>query len=218
MQIRECGENSVILSISYDHTAETVAWVQRMHYFLRTEMHPSIDSIRPGLDCILLEYSNPEVKDWLKEVGDQTESTNLPETKEYPMEVPICYAFGQDIPGISAATSLQPEEIIRIHSSATYKVWMMGFMPGYPYLGELPQELQIPRKQTPDVSIPAGSVAIAEEYVGIYPFQSPGGWHVIGRTPWKIFDAHRETPCTFEYGMKIKFISISPEEFERIKQ
>ena len=82
-------------------------------------------------------------------------------------------------------------------------------MPGFPYLGELPAELHLPRKANPDLKLPAGSVAIAEEFVGVYPFDSPGGWHVIGRTPLRLFDYKRSEPSLFHYGMSVEFYPIS---------
>lgn len=226
MQIRDCGENAVILSVSYDKTRDAVSAVRQIYGYIRSHPHPSIQSLRPGLDCILIEYSTDEVRDWLARVAEmdfsrlKADGTSALQSEPaiQEIEVPICYDFGQDIPAISAATGLEPEEIIRIHSSATYKVWMLGFIPGFPYLGELPRILQIHRKETPNTAIPAGSVAIAEEYVGIYPFQSPGGWHVIGRTPLKIFDYKRDIPCIFDYGMEVKFIPITIEEYERMQQ
>jgi inhibitor of KinA len=94
---------------------------------------------------------------------------------------------------------------------------MIGFMPGFPYLGELPKELQLPRKKTPVISVPAGSVAIAEEYVGIYPLQSPGGWNIIGRTPLQILNYKEDVPCLLDYGMEVEFIPITAVEYERMK-
>jgi inhibitor of KinA len=220
MQIRGCGENAVILSVSYDKTKDSAAVVQKIYGHLRSHSHPAIDSIRPGLDCILIEYSNISLIDWLKELMtiDEVSQQDRQEDQDFSMEVPICYDFVEDLPGISAATGLKSEEIIRIHSSVIYEVWMLGFMPGFPYLGELPKELQIHRKDTPNITIPAGSVAIAEEYVGIYPFQSPGGWHIIGRTPLRIFEYKNSNPALFDYGMKVKFIPITAKEYERMQQ
>jgi inhibitor of KinA len=217
MQIRNCGEQAVILSVSYDKTIDAVAEVRRIYDSIRNHPHPAIESVRPGLDCILIEYSSEDIQEWLaqwsSEGGDQGGRTQ----KTRKLEVPVCYDFGEDLPGISAATGLEREEIIRIHSSSNYQVWMIGFMPGFPYLGELPRALQIRRKNTPGIAVPAGSVAIAEEYVGIYPFQSPGGWHVIGRTPLQILDYTMPVPWTFDYGMEVKFVPITPTEFERMK-
>jgi KipI family sensor histidine kinase inhibitor len=95
---------------------------------------------------------------------------------------------------------------------------MIGFMPGFPYLGELPAELRLPRKSAPDPRLHAGSVAIAEEFVGVYPFDSPGGWHVLGRTPLQLTDYNREDPWIFRYGMSVRFFPITKMEFNNIKR
>jgi len=216
MQIRNCGEQSVILSVSYDRTTEAVSAVRRLYGYIQNHPHPAIESVRLGLDCIYIEYSSDEIQEWLVQLNSAVDKPGEMPHREIALEVPVCYDLGEDLPGISATTGLKLEEIIRIHSSPTYQVWMIGFMPGFPYLGELPRELQIHRKDTPSTVVPAGSVAIAEEYVGIYPIQSPGGWHIIGRTPLQILNYNRKIPWTFDYGMDVKFVPITVSEYERI--
>jgi KipI family sensor histidine kinase inhibitor len=216
MQIHTCGERAVVLSVSYDNTKDAVREVRRICRYIRNHPHPAVKSVRPGLDCVLIEYSGATINEWLKalRIADFADQ-ELPD-RECKV-VPVCYELGDDLAHVSAATGLSVEEIIRLHSNEIYEVWMIGFMPGYPYLGELPAALRIPRKKTPSVSVPAGSVAIAEEYVGIYPFQSPGGWHIIGRTPLRIIDYERDVPWLFDYGMKVRFTQITAVEYERMK-
>ncbi|MGH9858014.1 MAG: 5-oxoprolinase subunit B family protein, partial [Acidobacteriota bacterium] len=193
-----------------------VAAVDRIKRYIDNHRHPAVDSIRRGLDCVLIEYSpDPTFEEWVQSLKDLEMGLGGPLSERATEIVPICYEFGYDLPAISDQTGFSVEEIIVMHSTQEYNIWMIGFMPGFPYMGELPQQLQIRRKTNPDLSIPAGSVAIAEEYVGIYPFESPGGWHVIGRTPLKIFDYSKEIPFTFDYGMKIRFEPITAVEFER---
>src|SRR4029078_5470972 len=124
------------------------------------------------------------------------------------LDVPVCYELGSDLDEVCARTKLSQDQVIELHTSKIYSVWRIGFMPGYPYMGELPQQLQLPRKNKPAQGIPAGSVAIADEFVGVYPFESPGGWHVIGRTPWRLIDYSRENPSLFTYGMRVRFYPI----------
>jgi KipI family sensor histidine kinase inhibitor len=114
---------------------------------------------------------------------------------------------------VERLTGLRREEIVEIHSGAIYDVWLLGFMPGFPYLGSLDLRLRIPRKIRPDLAVPAGSVAIAEEFTGVYPADSPGGWHVIGRTPNKLVDFTKSPPWLFDYGMRIQIQPISRNEF-----
>ena len=223
MQIEHVGEQAVVLSVNYQRTRDCVAEVDRIKRFIDSHRHPAVDSIRTGLDCLLIEYStDPGFDTWLEKLKELEGGQGRPvlglDSKDPAFVVPVCYDFGYDLPAISYRTGLSASEIIRIHSSQDYRIWMIGFMPGFPYMGELPQELQLQRKTSPDPVVPSGSVAIAEEYVGIYPFASPGGWHVIGRTPLKIVDYSREVPWTFVYGMNIRFQPISALEFERIER
>ena len=221
MQIEQVGEQAVVLSVSYEQTRDCVAAVNRINRYIENHWHPAVQSIRPGLDCILIEFAeDPSFGEWVLSLQDVEERHADGMQQALPSDavtrsVPICYEYGYDLPEISNAVGLSVDEIIDMHSSREYSIWMIGFMPGFPYMGELPQRLQIRRKTNPDLSIPAGSVAIAEEYVGIYPFDSPGGWHVIGRTPLKIVDYSKEIPCTLDYGMKVRFEPITPAEFER---
>jgi inhibitor of KinA len=109
------------------------------------------------------------------------------------------------------------EEVIRYHTQPTYQVYMIGFTPGYPYLGEVPEAIATPRRQTPRTVVPQGSVAIAQRQTGIYPVQSPGGWHIVGWTPLKLFAAHKWPPSLLEMGDLVKFISIQEEEIPKWK-
>lgn len=134
------------------------------------------------------------------------------------IEIPVCYGgdFAPDIERVSRHTSLSGEEIIRLHSSPVYHVFMLGFSPGFPYLGGMDPKLETPRLDNPRTSIPAGSVGIAGKQTGVYPLQTPGGWNLIGRTPLRLFDPAREDPFLVGAGMQIRFVPISEETFSRI--
>lgn len=131
--------------------------------------------------------------------------------------IPVCYepTLGFDLLWVSNHLRLSHEEIISLHSSIAYRVFMIGFIPGFPYMGTLPQQLELPRKQTPSMKIPMGSVAIAGKQTGIYPAEVPGGWHVIGRTPLKMFDKTKEPCCFLNAGDLVQFKPISLEEFNQ---
>ena len=184
-----------------------------VNYKVIYEFH-GIRSMRPGLDCLLLELEDNVDREGLKGTLQNIEVSEIRETADQIIKIPVCYELGMDLENISRTVGLSEEDVIRLHSSETYTVWMIGFMPGFPYMGELPKALRIPRKSNPDPKLPAGSVAIAEEYVGVYPFDSPGGWHVLGRTPLKLFDYRKSSPSLFSYGMKVQFYSIGKDEFE----
>jgi len=131
------------------------------------------------------------------------------------ISVPVCYhaSVGPDLTTISQQKKLTIDEIIGIHSSSLYHVYMLGFLPGFTYMGKVNDKIAIPRKSVPNKSVPAGSVGIAGAQTGIYPVDSPGGWNIIGRTPLKIFDAHKEHACYFEPGDQVKFEPITLDEF-----
>lgn len=132
------------------------------------------------------------------------------------VEIPVCYGgeFGEDLPDVAAHTGLTEEEVIRLHSSKEYNIYMLGFLPGFPYLGGLDERLHTPRLKNPRTRIPAGSVGIGGEQTGIYPLDSPGGWRLIGRTPLKLYDPNREEPFLYQAGDYIRFVPITKEEYE----
>jgi inhibitor of KinA len=148
--------------------------------------------------------------------SENTKSGATTNTKQ-TIIIPVCYdpALGFDLPWVSNHLLLSHEEIISLHSSIAYRVFMIGFIPGFPYMGTLPQQLELPRKQTPSMKIPMGSVAIAGKQTGIYPAEVPGGWHVIGRTPLKMFDKTKEPCCFLKAGDFVQFKAISLEAFNQ---
>lgn len=149
----------------------------------------------------------------------ENERKNVIRLESKIVSVPVCYggACGPDLDFVSSHTGLTSEEIVAIHSYGEYPIYMIGFTPGFCYLGGLDQRLQTPRRETPRVSIPAGSVGIAEMQTGVYPVESPGGWQIIGRTPLRLFAPERENPFLYKAGDHIRFKPISPENFEAIK-
>lgn len=134
--------------------------------------------------------------------------------------IPVCYdeGFSIDLAAMCTAKNIEREALIFLHTSRSYPIHFMGFLPGFIYLGELHEGLHHPRKDDPELLVPKGSVAIGGAQTGIYPQESPGGWHVIGATPAKLFDAERETPVPWKAGDRIRFVRIDRNEFEQIKQ
>lgn len=134
------------------------------------------------------------------------------------IEIPVCYGgkFGPDIQVVAKSNNILVSDVIRLHSKPDYIVYMIGFAPGFPYLGGLPETLHTPRLKTPRTNVPQGSVGIANKQTGIYPAESPGGWQLIGRTPLKLFDPTRSNPILYQAGDRIRFISISEDEYHRL--
>lgn len=130
--------------------------------------------------------------------------------------IPVCYAkkYALDLDELAAQKQLSVEEVIDLHTSKTYRVYTIGFLPGFPYMGKVDDRIATPRKNNPRTSVPAGSVGIAGEQTGIYPLASPGGWNIVGRTPLKLFDPHNHEPVLLQPGDSVTFYSITEDEFE----
>jgi len=146
--------------------------------------------------------------------------SEAPLTKNRTIHVPVCYdvSLGFDVADMSRKKNLSIEEIGEIHSATTYRVYMLGFLPGFAYMGKVNDKIATPRKAVPDKNVPAGSVGIADAQTGIYPVDSPGGWNIIGRTPLKMFDVYKAPPCLFQPGDEVKFKPITLNEFHQLKK
>jgi inhibitor of KinA len=133
-----------------------------------------------------------------------------------PIRVPVCYGgqFGPDLEEVAAFAGVSGEEVVRLHTGRTYRVFMLGFLPGFAYMGSVDRRIAAPRRATPRLRVAAGSVGVAGAQTGIYPSESPGGWQVIGRTPIQPFDLHRPEPFLFLAGDSVRFYSISESEFQ----
>jgi len=156
------------------------------------------------------------VRSLLSDLSAQVSDTSFA-TEGKQISIPVCYdpSLGMDLPWVSSHLNLSLEEIISLHTSVVYRVYMIGFIPGFPYMGTLPEQLEVPRKQTPSLKIPMGSVAIAGKQTGIYPAEVPGGWQVIGRTPLKMFDPSK-SPCSFlNAGDLVQFNPITLDAFNQ---
>ncbi len=133
--------------------------------------------------------------------------------------VPVCYEseYAPDLATVAERTGLSPDAVVSLHLSTRYHVYMIGFLPGFPYMGDLPPQLVLPRREDPRVRIPVGAVAIANTMTGIYPVASPGGWHLIGRTPVPMFDVRSASPSLLAPGDAVAFTSISAAAYQEIR-
>lgn len=174
---------------------------------------PAVIETVPAYCTVLVHYdplrsTYNEIKNLIEEKFSLLdESTHRPSRR---LEIPVLYggASGLDFEFVATTLALSPSELIRLHSDHEYTVYMMGFTPGFPYLGILDEKLTLPRMSTPRTRVPAGSVAIAGSQTGIYPVDSPGGWHILGSTPLKLFDPLSENPFLFAPGDTVKFVPI----------
>ena len=170
------------------------------------------DPDHPGLPSSVLETFREELEASFKQAGKYERAGRL-------VELPVCYdaVFGVDLEEISARTGVAPADVQRLHSATEHRVLMVGFSPGQPYIGGLDERLALPRRATPRTRVPAGSVSIANTQTAIYSYETPGGWHVIGRTPLALFDPLRNPPSLFAPGDRVRFVPVSRAEFDRLK-
>jgi KipI family sensor histidine kinase inhibitor len=177
----------------------------------------------PTYRSLMIQY-NPMETDLdslmtrLSEIEESLDSIELP--KPRIIEIPTIYggAFGEDLKFVAEHNGIREDEVVKIHSSVDYRIYMLGFSPGFPYLGGMNEKIETPRLKTPRTKIPAGSVGIAGKQTGIYPMESPGGWQLIGRTPLKLYDPSRSTPVLLQAGDYLRFIPVDKEEYDRIKE
>jgi inhibitor of KinA len=135
------------------------------------------------------------------------------------IEIPVCYypSLAPDLQSLADEKNLQVEEVIQLHTSRTYRVYMIGFLPGFAYMGKVDEHISMPRKTNPRTLVAEGSVGIAGEQTGIYPLDSPGGWNIIGQTPLRLFDAQKDELVLLRTGDSIKFFPIRLKEFLQMK-
>jgi inhibitor of KinA len=183
--------------------------IDQVPAFVSVAVH--YDPVRVAGDPSASPYER--IVDALRQALSSVRAEQLGEPRH--VEIPVCYGgdLGPDLADVAARHDLSPDEVVRIHAGASYLVYMVGFMPGFAYLGGLPDKIVTPRRSSPRTAVPAGSVGIGGEQTGVYPLESPGGWNLIGRTPLKIFDAARTEAALLGTGDRVTFRVISANEF-----
>ena len=211
MNISRYGEEGIRILFGEKIDLEIHERVRRYYFFLKSLQLKEITDIIPSFkSCLILfdrkKTSYEALTASLREKEFLIAHIGIPEPKTY--EVPVEYGGenGFDIDFVASHTGLSEDEIIEIHISVTYEVFAVGFLPGFPYLGILDQRLCVPRLETPRIKVPEGSVGLAQLQTGIYPFESPAGWRIIGRTNKKLFNYDKEPYSIFQIGDKVRFI------------
>jgi len=183
------------------------------------ELVPAYSSLTIYYDVIALRQiiqKDISAYEWMKKKLEVflANSTNENENTRQQIRIPVCYdeEFGHDLISISEKINLSKEEIIQLHTGKPYRVFMLGFLPGFPYMGKTDKKIAVARKDEPSM-VMAGSVGIAGRQTGIYPMNSPGGWQIIGRTALKLFDVEKKDPTLLKPGDLVEFYSVSKEEY-----
>jgi len=231
MQIIPLGDTALLLELGETIDEATYQRVQSAWQALAAAPLPGVVELVPAYTTITLFYDLMQavqagapkegVTDWLAgKVQERLKNrSKMKKTEDRIVEIPVCYGgeYGPDLGLVAKHAGLSAEEVIARHSQADFLVYLLGFAPGFPYLGGLPAELATPRHARPRMIVPPGSVGIADRQSGIYPLATPGGWNLIGRTPLRLFVPTETPPVLLRAGDRVKFRAIRPEEFARLE-
>ncbi len=217
------SDQSLLLYFGQQITLGAHQQVRKLLRLLEREPIAGVRNLNPAYCSILvsfdaLQWKHRDLEKLLRAYIDRLDAMQIAEGRE--LEIPVCYGaeFGPDLNEVSALHGMTPRQVIELHASVTYIVYFLGFVPGFAYLGELPQALATPRMDNPRRSTPPGSVGIAGSQTGVYPFATPGGWRLIGRTPMAMFRADREAMSFLSIGDRVRFAPISAAQFAALER
>lgn len=223
MDIKLVNEQSILLYFKEEISEDNYKEVDATTQYILSKNISAIKDIVPSYRAIMVNFDNELInyEELIKRLDlDNIEHLDLnTKTEKRVIHIPVLYnsEVGPDLEEVANHNDLTVEDVIDIHSSNEYLVYMLGFMPGFPFLGGLDERLHTPRRSEPRVKIDAGSVGIANNQTGLYPSDSPGGWQIIGRTPLKVFDQYSEPMTLYEAGDYIKFYAIDESTFKEIE-
>lgn len=217
------GDSALLAAFAQRIAPEIGAAVAALNARVQAAAIPGVGETVPAFASLMITY-DPLVTDYetvaaaLQKLAEAPDAGNTAETGKL-VTIPVCYGgdFGPDLPFVAKHAGLTEQEVIALHAGRDYRIYMLGFLPGFPYLGGLDERLFTPRLPTPRTAIPAGAVGIGGEQTGLYPIASPGGWQLIGRTPLKLFDPAAGT-LPYAAGDRIRFTPITRAEFDALAQ
>ncbi len=234
MEITPLGDSALLVRVAEnfdDAPEDTLRKVLAAKRGLEAAQIPGVIEIAPAYTTVALFYDPVRAIDagapvenvlgWveqrIRKALSEMEEIHADRATGSFVEIPVCYEaeFAIDLEEVAQRAGLHWKEVVDLHCGADYRVHCLGFTPGFPFLGGLPRKLATPRRDVPRKEIVAGSVAIGGKQTGIYPIKSPGGWNVIGRTPLQLFDPQKDPPALLRAGDRVRFRSITREEFER---
>ena len=220
MEYSRCGDAAFTISFGPRPHLLLTRTIAALHETLRRAAPAGLVETVPGLTSLTVLF-DPDLTtcDALqREVERCIDATRNVHALSREWRIPVCYAeaFAPDLVEVAKAVGLDVAEVVRAHTARAYVVYLLGFSPGFPYMGDIDKRLALPRRATPRPVVPAGSVAIATRYTAIYPQATAGGWHVIGRTPVMLFDAALDAPALLAPGDTVRFHAIEPDEYARI--
>lgn len=222
LQYISAGDSAMIIKTGNDISPATNLLVQKMLLLIERQNISGVVELVPAYNELLVYYKAEiiDYKTLLKQLylaESQMENIAIPEATQ--LYIPVLYGgeTGPDLEEVAQCSGFSTKEVIRRHTGNTYPVYMLGFVPGFCYLGGMDEQLATPRKHEPRLKIPAGSVGIAGAQTGIYPIDSPGGWQIIGQTPLKLFNPEREPSFLIRAGDQVNFYAIDKVDFRKIQ-
>lgn len=215
------GEKALLIQFKDEISLEVHQQVKSCYLYLKSIAIKGIESLIPAYNSLTILFDKEVIQQAaLKEILENLNFKILETVlkNQQTITIPVCYdvELGWDLESTAKTLCLSIEEVIKLHTAKPYLVYMLGFTPGFMYLGGLNKQLHIPRKNTPRLKIPAGAVGLADQQTGIYPMETPGGWQIIGQTPLRLFS--KEKPALVEMGDLVEFKAISKKEFDNLKQ
>ncbi|MBY6037132.1 5-oxoprolinase subunit PxpB [Fictibacillus nanhaiensis] len=223
--LQPLGDNSVIIELGDDISPDIQRKVKEVSSFFDEHAFDWVIEYVPGFSTVAVFYDPIKIKSTklpyehvCEELTSLLKHVKVKQDSEpRVVKIPVCYGgeFGPDLEEVAKHNGLSPQEVIDIHAGGEYLVYMIGFAPGFPYIGGMSEKIAAPRRKNPRLKIPAGSVGIAGKQTGVYPIETPGGWQLIGKTPRKLFLPNGATPSLLQAGDQIKFEPITVEEFQR---
>ena len=214
------GDRALLVEFEKRVSLEVNAKVHSLHQILSQEKPVGVEEAVPAY-CSLLVYFDPLKTSYERLVYRlqdlQAENPSYHAANRRAVIVPVIYggSYGPDLEYVAHHNNLTEDEVIHIHSKITYSIYMIGFLAGFPYLGEVPEEIATPRLKAPRLKVPAGSVGIADRQTGVYPCDSPGGWRILGWTPMNVFEPSRHPPALLNPGDHVMFKPINGGELEK---
>lgn len=223
IRILTAGDSSILVEFGKEISEEINRKITATVQLMKKQNIEGVVDVIPAFCSLLINY-DPRVIAY-EDIKERIQALLKVEVKgsagiKRIYEIPVCYGgeYGPDLLNIAKNAGLSEEEVIKIHSGRDYLIYMLGFLPGFCYLGGLDERIHTPRLANPRLKISAGSVGIGGSQTGIYPLDSPGGWQLMGMTPVKTYDPEREVPILVEAGDYIRFVPVDEEEYQRIKE
>lgn len=217
-QFRAASDQSLLVSFGEKIALENHERVVKLLRLLQSQPIEGIRNLHPAYCSVLIEFDalkldHDELQSRLLPCLARLDEAPVPEPRQ--IEIPVCYGggFGPDLEDVAASHGISPAKAIELHSSPIYLVYFLGFAPGFAYLSGLPEALTTPRLQAPRAKVPQGSVGIGGNQTAVYPFATPGGWRLIGRTPLAMFRRDQARMSLLQIGDRVRFRPISKEEF-----